>query len=69
MRFLLTTLVWSTALSVVQSVALAQNTTHKIANLGNVTYQSDINLDVGVTSFLGIRYAAPPTGELLFSSY
>ena len=55
---------WGLALCAVwHSVALAQNTTLKVVNVGNTTYQSNINLDVGVTSFLGIRYAAPPVGQ------
>ncbi|VDC03533.1 unnamed protein product [Peniophora sp. CBMAI 1063] len=61
MVFLRSALLLSTALC-----AVAQNTTLKVADLGDVTYQSDVNLDVGVTSFLGIRYAAPPIGDLRF---
>lgn len=29
---------------------------------GYATYQSDFSFETGVTSFLGIRYAAPPVG-------
>ncbi|KZV68239.1 alpha/beta-hydrolase [Peniophora sp. CONT] len=60
------TLLWGTAFCAAQSFVLAQNTTLKVVDLGNVTYQSDVNLDIGVTSFLGIRYAAPPIGDLRF---
>ncbi|KAJ7639742.1 alpha/beta-hydrolase [Mycena polygramma] len=35
----------------------------KIVDLGYTTYQTDVSLANGVTSFLGIRYADPPTGE------
>ncbi|KAI0029565.1 alpha/beta-hydrolase [Vararia minispora EC-137] len=38
----------------------------KSVNLGYAVYQTDLELDEGVTSFLGIRFAAPPTGELRF---
>lgn len=31
-------------------------------DLGYAKYQSNLSLEAGVTSFLGIRYAAPPTG-------
>ncbi|EIM89556.1 alpha/beta-hydrolase [Stereum hirsutum FP-91666 SS1] len=42
---------------------LAQNTTLTV-DLGYATYQSNVSLASGVTSFLGIRYASPPVGEL-----
>ena len=35
----------------------------KVVSLGYATYQSDLSLEDGVTSFLGVRYAAPPTGK------
>ncbi|KAA1475664.1 alpha/beta-hydrolase [Dentipellis sp. KUC8613] len=35
-------------------------------DLGYATYQSNVHLDDGTTSFLGVRYAAPPTGQLRF---
>ncbi|KAA1475673.1 alpha/beta-hydrolase [Dentipellis sp. KUC8613] len=37
-------------------------------DLGYATYQSNVHLDDGTTSFLGVRYAAPPTGQLRFSA-
>ncbi|KAJ6572038.1 alpha/beta-hydrolase [Mycena capillaripes] len=42
---------------------VAKSSTPKVADLGYAVYQSDINLADGVTSFLGVRYAAPPTGQ------
>ncbi|EIM89549.1 alpha/beta-hydrolase [Stereum hirsutum FP-91666 SS1] len=33
---------------------------------GYATYQSDFSFEAGVTSFLGLRYAAPPVGDLRF---
>jgi hypothetical protein len=41
----------------------APSTPLKVVNLGYATYQSDLSLEDGVTSFLGVRYAAPPTGK------
>ncbi|KAJ7700348.1 Alpha/Beta hydrolase protein, partial [Mycena rosella] len=35
----------------------------KVVDLGYTTYQSDLSFVNGVTSFLGIRYAASPTGK------
>lgn len=35
----------------------------RLVDLGYAKYQSDLSLVPGVTSFLGIRYAAPPTAE------
>ncbi|KAA1475621.1 alpha/beta-hydrolase [Dentipellis sp. KUC8613] len=40
----------------------------KLVNLSYAQYQSNVHLDDGVTSFLGIRYAAPPTGSLRFAA-
>ncbi|KAA1475665.1 alpha/beta-hydrolase [Dentipellis sp. KUC8613] len=37
-------------------------------DLGYASYQSNVHLDDGTTSFLGIRYAAPPTGKLRFGA-
>jgi carboxylesterase type B len=34
-----------------------------VVDLGYAKYQTDVSLEDGVTSFLGIRYAAPPTGK------
>ncbi|VDC03312.1 unnamed protein product [Peniophora sp. CBMAI 1063] len=43
-----------------------QNLSVKSIDLGYARYQTDVSLAEGVTSFLGIRYAAPPTGDLRF---
>ncbi|KAA1475672.1 alpha/beta-hydrolase [Dentipellis sp. KUC8613] len=40
----------------------------KVVDLGYATYQSNVHLAEGVTSFLGIRYAAPPVGDLRFAA-
>ncbi|KAK0442401.1 alpha/beta-hydrolase [Armillaria borealis] len=46
-------------------LAISQNQdTMKQVDLGYATYQSNLQLVDGVTSFLGVRYAAPPTGSL-----
>jgi hypothetical protein len=52
-----------------QTVPLAQasSATLKVVNLGYATYQSDLSLEDGITSFLGVRYAAPPVGKHLQS--
>ncbi|KZV68230.1 alpha/beta-hydrolase [Peniophora sp. CONT] len=41
-------------------------TTVKTVDLGYATYQTDASIVDGVTSFLGIRFAAPPTGDQRF---
>ncbi|KAJ7178153.1 alpha/beta-hydrolase [Mycena filopes] len=41
----------------------AARVTSKLVDLGYATYQSDLTLAEGVTSFLGIRYAGSPAGE------
>jgi len=41
----------------------AQAVPLKRVDLGYASYQTDISLANGVTSFLGIRFAAPPTGR------
>ncbi|VDC03515.1 unnamed protein product [Peniophora sp. CBMAI 1063] len=45
---------------------VARSNGEKIVDLGYATYRTDVSLDVGVTSFLGMRYAAPPTGVRRF---
>lgn len=49
----------------IQQVPLAQASLSplKVVDLGYAKYQTDVSLEDGVTSFLGIRYAAPPTGK------
>ncbi|KAJ6532713.1 alpha/beta-hydrolase [Mycena vulgaris] len=36
----------------------------RVVDLGYAAYQSNLSLEEGVTSFLGIRYAAPPVGAM-----
>ncbi|TFY52057.1 hypothetical protein EVG20_g10725 [Dentipellis fragilis] len=40
----------------------------KVVDLGYVAYQTNVNLIEGVTSFLGVRYAAPPVGKFRFAA-
>jgi len=49
----------------IQQIPLAQASPSplKVVDLGYAKYQTDVSLEDGVTSFLGIRYAAPPTGK------
>lgn len=37
----------------------------QLANLGYAVYEGTFNSTSNVTEFLGIRFAAPPVGELL----
>lgn len=38
-----------------------------IVDLGYAQYQGASNVDTGNTEFLGIRFAAPPTGMIIVS--
>lgn len=38
----------------------------RVVDLGYAKYQSDLSFVEGVTSFLGLRYAAPPTGTQFY---
>ncbi|KII87402.1 hypothetical protein PLICRDRAFT_177155 [Plicaturopsis crispa FD-325 SS-3] len=40
------------------------NNTGPIVDLGYARYQGTVNSTTNITSFLGVRYAAPPTGSL-----
>ncbi|KAI5117712.1 hypothetical protein M0805_003201 [Coniferiporia weirii] len=40
----------------------------QIVDLGYATYQATLNVTSNVTSFLGMRYASPPTGQLRFQA-
>jgi hypothetical protein len=58
------------AASVQQVTVFAQTTVPiKVVDLGYATYQTDVSLDEGVTSFLGIRYAAAPLGACPAASH
>ncbi|KAJ7205923.1 cephalosporin esterase [Mycena haematopus] len=39
-----------------------------VVDLGYAQYQGVVNTSLGITSFLGIRYASPPTGNLRFQA-
>ena len=43
--------------------ALAATGSGPIVNLGYAQYQGALNTTLNITSFLGIRYAAPPVGK------
>ncbi|KAJ7149765.1 alpha beta-hydrolase [Mycena crocata] len=58
--FLQHTAVWVTFL------AVASTTASPIIDLGYTRYQGIVNTTTNLTTFLGIRYAAPPVGELRF---
>ncbi|KAJ7149023.1 Alpha/Beta hydrolase protein [Mycena crocata] len=53
-------LVWVGAVAYAQSPSESET---KIVDLGYATYQSHLSLAAGVTSFLGIRYAASSAGD------
>ncbi|KAJ7442601.1 Alpha/Beta hydrolase protein [Mycena latifolia] len=46
------------------SVRTAYSTNTPVVDLGYAQYQGVFDADLNITSFLGIRYAAPPTGNL-----
>ena len=56
MLFFLVLSVWNAPLAHAASI--------KVVDLGYARFESDLSLVDGVTSFLGLRYAAPPTGNL-----
>jgi hypothetical protein len=47
----------------------SRNDSAPIVDLGYATYQGSTDLSTHITSFLSIRYAAPPTGELMPSAF
>lgn len=38
-----------------------------IIDLGYAQYRGSTNVSTNITSFLGVRYAIPPTGELILT--
>ena len=49
-------------LGVFLAVVSASTSVNQTVNLGYATYQGTFNSATGVSSFLGLRYANPPTG-------
>lgn len=45
------------------SAAVSDTSVASIVNLGYATYQGSTDPTSNITSFLGVRYGAPPTGE------
>ncbi|TFY71854.1 hypothetical protein EVG20_g1159 [Dentipellis fragilis] len=56
------------ALLATASCSAHADTPFKTVDLGYASYQSNVNLVQGVTSFLGVRYAAPPVGKFRFAA-
>ena len=52
-------------LSGLATVALCAAQQSALVDLGYARYQGSINNQTGNIEFLGIRYAAPPTGKLI----
>lgn len=53
----------STASEQVSDIKLSSNSTAPIVDLGYAKYQGAVNTTTNISYYLGIRYAAPPTGE------
>ncbi|KAJ7443944.1 Alpha/Beta hydrolase protein [Mycena galericulata] len=53
---------------VLLAVHLANAQTGPIVNLGYAQYQGTVDTATNITNFLGIRYAAPPLGDLRFKA-
>ena len=47
--------------------AFAQGVPLHVVDLGYAKYQTDVSLEPGVTSFLGIRFASSPAGKYSIS--
>ncbi|KAH7906676.1 Alpha/Beta hydrolase protein [Hygrophoropsis aurantiaca] len=47
---------------------LTANSSTPIVDLGYAQYQGSVDINTNITSFLSIRYAAPPIGNLRFSA-
>ncbi|KAJ6534884.1 Alpha/Beta hydrolase protein [Mycena capillaripes] len=56
----------ATAATAVLTASFARAQTSPIVNLGYAQYQGAVNIANNITHFLGIRYAAPPLGDLRF---
>lgn len=52
------------ALGALLTFTLGIPTSDSTVNLGYAQYQGVLNASEGITSFIGIRYADPPTGTL-----
>ena len=55
-----------TSRSVCLQISFARATSStplKVVSLGYATYQSNLSLEAGIISFLGVQYATPPTGK------
>ncbi|KAJ7448576.1 alpha beta-hydrolase [Mycena latifolia] len=58
--------VCATAVAVLLATPLARAQTSPIVDLGYAQYQGTVNSANNIANFLGIRYAAPPVGDLRF---
>jgi hypothetical protein len=48
-----------------QQMLVSAEATARVVDLGYATYQTDVSIDEGVMSFLGVRYAAAPVGAFI----
>jgi len=55
--------------SLLSTVALCAAQQSTLVDLGYARYQGSVNNESGNIEFLGIRYAAPPTGKLAHRDY
>ena len=62
--------VWSLTTSSAESTpqSISSNTTNPIVDLGYAKYQGITNATTNISSFRGIRYAAPPIGALRYQA-
>ncbi|KAJ7077237.1 Alpha/Beta hydrolase protein [Mycena epipterygia] len=58
--------VCATAVTVLLAIPFASAQTGPIVDLGYAQYQGAVDAATNITNFLGIRYAAPPIGDLRF---
>ncbi|KAG2342022.1 alpha/beta-hydrolase [Suillus weaverae] len=59
---------WQALLALQVSASPAATISASTVNLGYAQYQGSIDTATNITSFLGIRYAAPPVGELRWAA-